>query len=38
LDRYKMAAQRYFSVPAGAPPEIFSGIASVYPVFEMIAQ
>jgi hypothetical protein len=32
------AVQRYFSVPAGALPEAFSGIASVYPVFEVIAQ
>jgi hypothetical protein len=27
--------QRYFSVPAGSPPERFSEIAPAYPVFEL---
>ena len=38
LDRYKTTVQRYFSVPAGAPLEAFSGIASRYPVFELSAE
>ena len=35
LNRYKTTVQRYFSVPAGAPLEAFSGIAPRYPVFEL---
>ncbi len=38
LNRYKVTVQRYFSVPAGSPPEAFSGIAPQYPVFELIPQ
>ena len=37
LNRYKTTVQRYFSVPAGAPAEAFSDVASRYPVFELIA-
>jgi deazaflavin-dependent oxidoreductase (nitroreductase family) len=35
LDRYKVAVQGYFSVPAGSPPEAFTAIAWQYPVFEL---
>jgi hypothetical protein len=38
LNRFKTTVQRYFSVPAGAPLEAFSGIVQRYPVFELIAQ
>ena len=36
LTRYKTTVQRYFPVPIGAPIESFSGIASKYPVFELL--
>ena len=35
LNRYKTTVQRYFSVPASAELEAFSGIAPRYPVFEL---
>jgi deazaflavin-dependent oxidoreductase (nitroreductase family) len=38
LNRYKTPVQRYFPVPAGAPLEAFSPVASQYPVFELVAQ
>lgn len=37
LDRFKTEVQRYFSVPAGSPPEAFVPVAEDYPVFELIA-
>jgi len=36
LNRYRMAVRRYFKVSADEPTEAFSGIASEYPVFELI--
>ena len=36
LDRYRGAVQRYFSVPAGSPPEAFTNVADQYPVFELV--
>jgi deazaflavin-dependent oxidoreductase (nitroreductase family) len=36
LEEYKAQVQRYFPVPAGSPAESFRGIASNYPVFELI--
>jgi len=36
LDQYRSAVQRYFSVPAGSPPEAFADVAEGYPVFELI--
>ena len=36
LDDFRGAVQRYFSVPAGSPPEAFAGVAERYPVFELI--
>jgi len=36
LESYKSAVQRYFPVPAGSPAAAFRGIASNYPVFELI--
>ena len=36
LDNYKREVQRYFSVPAGSPPEAFVEVASNYPVFELL--
>lgn len=36
LDRFKRFVQRYFPVPAGAPPEAFAPIAERYPVFELL--
>jgi deazaflavin-dependent oxidoreductase (nitroreductase family) len=38
LNRYKTTVQRYFSVPADASLEAFSGIAASYPVFELTAK
>ena len=35
LDEYRGAVQRYFSVPAGSPPEAFAPVAGRYPVFEL---
>jgi F420H(2)-dependent quinone reductase len=36
LDSYKSAVQRYFSIPAGSPPEAFRNVAADYPAFELI--
>jgi deazaflavin-dependent oxidoreductase (nitroreductase family) len=36
LLRFKRTVQRYFSVPAGSPPEAFAAVAARYPVFELI--
>ena len=36
LESYKSAVQRYFPVPAGSPAAAFRGIASNYPVFELL--
>jgi len=35
LDNYKREVQRYFSIPAGSPPEAFAPLAPKYPVFEL---
>jgi Domain of unknown function (DUF385). len=37
LDSFKGEVQRYFTVPAGSPPEAFVAIASSYPAFELLA-
>jgi deazaflavin-dependent oxidoreductase (nitroreductase family) len=37
LDNYKREVQRYFSIPAGSPPEAFTPIAPKYPIFELLA-
>lgn len=36
LDNFKREVQRYFSVPAGSPPEAFVDIAPNYPAFELL--
>lgn len=36
LDKYQREVQRYFSVPAGSPPEAFAEVSSNYPVFELL--
>jgi len=36
LDRFKTAVQRYFTVPAGSPPQTFAPVAARYAVFELI--
>lgn len=36
LDRFKLAVQRYFPVPAGSDPRAFREIADRYPVFELL--
>src|SRR5690348_9967361 len=36
LDGYRSAVQRYFSVPAGSPPEGFAEVADRHPAFELI--
>jgi deazaflavin-dependent oxidoreductase (nitroreductase family) len=37
LDSFKREVQRYFSIPAGSPPEQFAAIAASYPAFELFA-
>ena len=37
LDRFKLAVQRYFPVPAGSDARAFRDIAHRYPVFELLA-
>lgn len=37
LDSFRREVERYFSVPAGSPPEAFEKIAGDYPSFELIA-
>jgi deazaflavin-dependent oxidoreductase (nitroreductase family) len=36
LDRYKLAVQRYFAVPAGSEARAFREVAAQYPVFELL--
>jgi hypothetical protein len=36
LDQFRGAVQRYFTVPAGSPPETFAPVADRYPVFELV--
>jgi deazaflavin-dependent oxidoreductase (nitroreductase family) len=36
LDSYKAAVQRYFTIPAGSPPEAFAAIAENHPAFELL--
>ncbi len=36
LDRYKSVVQRYFSVPAGSPPEAFAPVQENHPAFELL--
>jgi deazaflavin-dependent oxidoreductase (nitroreductase family) len=36
LDTFRREVQRYFSVPAGSPPEAFSPLGASYPVFELL--
>ncbi len=36
LDRYKLAVQRYFTVPAGSDARAFREVAEQYPVFELL--
>lgn len=38
LDTYRREVQRYFSIPAGSPPESFAPVASDYPAFELLAK
>lgn len=38
LDSFKAQVQRYFPVPAGAPPEQFAAIAQNYPAFEILTK
>jgi len=37
LDTYKSEVQRFFTVPAGSPPQAFAPIAANYPAFELLA-
>ena len=36
LDQFRRDVQRYFSIPAGSPPEAFAPVADRYPVFELL--
>ena len=36
LDRFKLAVQRYFPVPAGSEARAFRDVADRYPVFELL--
>jgi deazaflavin-dependent oxidoreductase (nitroreductase family) len=38
LDSFKSEVQRYFSVPAGSPPEAFASVARDYPAFELLTK
>lgn len=38
LDSFKTEVQRYFTVPAGSPPEAFGNIVSFYPAFELLSK
>lgn len=38
LDSFKAEVQRYFTVPAGSPPEAFGNLASFYPAFELLTK
>jgi deazaflavin-dependent oxidoreductase (nitroreductase family) len=35
LERFRSVVQRYFPLPAGAPPAAFAPIAARYPVFQL---
>ena len=35
LDRFKLAVQRYFPVPAGSPETVFQPLVDRYPAFEL---
>jgi hypothetical protein len=35
LDQFHTTVQRYFAIPAGSSLELFVGIASQYPTFEL---
>jgi len=37
LDNFRTEVQRYFSVPAGSPPQAFAATAESYPAFELLA-
>ena len=37
LDTFKREVQRYFSIPAGSPPEQFAALTTSYPAFELLA-
>jgi deazaflavin-dependent oxidoreductase (nitroreductase family) len=36
LDRYRGAVQRFFTVPAGSPPQAFASVAEGHPAFELL--
>ena len=36
LDRFKLAVQRYFPVPAGVPEASFEPLVDRYPAFELL--
>ena len=36
LGRFKLAVQRYFPVPAGAPEAAFEPLVDWYPAFELL--
>jgi deazaflavin-dependent oxidoreductase (nitroreductase family) len=36
LDRFRLAVQRYFPVPAGAPETAFRSLVDRYPAFELV--
>lgn len=36
LDRFRSAVQKYFTIPAGSPPEAFAGVAGNYPAYELV--
>jgi deazaflavin-dependent oxidoreductase (nitroreductase family) len=38
LDRFKLAVQRYFPVPAGAPEAAFEPLVDRYPAFELLSK
>jgi deazaflavin-dependent oxidoreductase (nitroreductase family) len=38
LDSFRNEVQRYFTVPAGSPPEAFSLVAGSYPAFLLVAE
>jgi len=36
LDNFRREVQRYFTIAAGSPVELFIGVASNYPAFELV--
>jgi deazaflavin-dependent oxidoreductase (nitroreductase family) len=38
LDTFRREVQRYFSVPAGSPPEAFLPVLNDYPAFELLPE